>query len=378
LPYLFAGLQIAAPAAFLGAMVGEFTGAERGMGVLTIRAIRALDVEMTWALATVATAVSIIAYLAIGALGRRVLLEAPPVILAAPSGGGGRRRAAWIDPLLVPGLALALWAGAIWAFGLNPFFAKGPGDVFAALVTATDAPETRAAIGAELERRGTDAWWIGEVFDGQPVLTDETLPLDAPGRATIRMGEEEREVPLGLRGEFQAENAAIAWAALERLDGTGFGIPSMAIRKGLASARWPGRLEVVPDGGRTMVFDCGHNPDGCEAFGAFLGRRRLPGPVVLLFGAMADKDHAGMLAPFDPYVDERIYAIPPMRRAPEDASVFTAVRPGRVAPSVSEGLALARRAAGEGGTVLVAGSVFLVQAARAELLHIRSDPPIAM
>jgi sulfonate transport system permease protein len=59
LPYLFAGLQIAAPAAFLGAMVGEFTGAERGMGVLTIRAMRALDVEMTWALATVATAVSV-------------------------------------------------------------------------------------------------------------------------------------------------------------------------------------------------------------------------------------------------------------------------------------------------------------------------------
>ncbi|MEO0861988.1 MAG: ABC transporter permease subunit, partial [Pseudomonadota bacterium] len=40
LPYLVAGLQIAAPAAFLGAMVGEFTGAERGMGVLTIRAMR--------------------------------------------------------------------------------------------------------------------------------------------------------------------------------------------------------------------------------------------------------------------------------------------------------------------------------------------------
>ncbi|MEO0746710.1 MAG: ABC transporter permease subunit, partial [Pseudomonadota bacterium] len=61
LPYLFTGLQIAAPAAFLGAMVGEFTGAERGMGVLTVRAIRALDVDMTWGLATVATAVSILA-----------------------------------------------------------------------------------------------------------------------------------------------------------------------------------------------------------------------------------------------------------------------------------------------------------------------------
>ncbi|MFP7569593.1 ABC transporter permease [Marivita sp. S2033] len=148
LPYLFAGLQIAAPAAFLGAMVGEFTGAERGMGVLTIRAIRALDVEMTWGLASVATAVSIFAYLAIGALARRVLLDAPPVILAAPSGVRSGR--GWVDALVVLGLALALWAGAIWAFGLNPFFAKGPNDVWAALVTDPDATATRATIYAAL------------------------------------------------------------------------------------------------------------------------------------------------------------------------------------------------------------------------------------
>ena len=36
LPYLFVGLQISAPAAFLGAMIGEFTVAERGLGVLTL------------------------------------------------------------------------------------------------------------------------------------------------------------------------------------------------------------------------------------------------------------------------------------------------------------------------------------------------------
>ena len=150
LPYLFAGLQIAAPAAFLGAMVGEFTGAERGMGVLTIRAIRALDVEMTWGLATVATAVAILAYVAIGALARRVLLEAPPVILAAPSGRRGGRRDGWIDTALVILLALGAWAGAIRLFELNPFFAKGPGDVFDALLRAPDAAATRAAIGDAL------------------------------------------------------------------------------------------------------------------------------------------------------------------------------------------------------------------------------------
>nr|MCU0912620.1 ABC transporter permease subunit [Paracoccaceae bacterium] len=67
LPSFLAGLQIAAPAAFLGAMVGEFTGADRGMGVLTVRAMRDLDIPMTWALATVATGVAVAAYLAVGA-----------------------------------------------------------------------------------------------------------------------------------------------------------------------------------------------------------------------------------------------------------------------------------------------------------------------
>lgn len=149
LPYLFTGLQIAAPAAFLGAMVGEFTGAERGMGVLTVRAIRALDVDMTWSLATVATAVAIVAYVAIGALAKRILLEDPPVILAAPpaarSSGAG-----WLDATLVLLLALALWDGAIRVFDLNPFFAKGPIDVFEALVAAPDAAETRAELGRGL------------------------------------------------------------------------------------------------------------------------------------------------------------------------------------------------------------------------------------
>jgi len=60
IPYGVAGLQIAAPAAFLGAMIGEFTGADRGLGVLTIRTTRALDIPGTWAIASVAAAASIV------------------------------------------------------------------------------------------------------------------------------------------------------------------------------------------------------------------------------------------------------------------------------------------------------------------------------
>lgn len=153
LPYFFAGLQIAAPAAFLGAMVGEFTGAERGMGVLTVRAMRALDVDMTWALATVATGVSILVYVAIGWIARKVLLDAPPVILAPPKTALAGRATVWkplADAMIVTLVIVAVWWAALTALDVSPFFAKRPADVFDALVLANDAAATRATLQAAL------------------------------------------------------------------------------------------------------------------------------------------------------------------------------------------------------------------------------------
>ena len=152
LPYLFAGLQIAAPAALLGAMVGEFTGAERGMGVLTILALRALDVDATWALATLAAAVSIAAYAALGALGRWLSPNAPPALLAPPPtpAAPGQWRATLGETALVAALALALWAALPALLGLSPFFAKGPADIWAFLVAEDGAADHRATLAAAL------------------------------------------------------------------------------------------------------------------------------------------------------------------------------------------------------------------------------------
>jgi sulfonate transport system permease protein len=148
LPYLFAGLQIAAPAAILGAMVGEFTGAERGLGVLTVRAMRSLDVDMTWALATIATTVAVAAYLGIGALTTALLRDAPPLILSPPRNDARTRsRLGWLGGLITVVCAvLLLWGGSIALFGLNPFFAKGPLDVAQAVLWDNDAPQTRARL----------------------------------------------------------------------------------------------------------------------------------------------------------------------------------------------------------------------------------------
>ncbi|MGB3556208.1 MAG: ABC transporter permease subunit [Jannaschia sp.] len=153
LPYFIAGLQIAAPAAILGAMIGEFTGAERGLGVLTIRAMRALDVDATWTIATIASGASIAAYAALGALGRHLTVAPPALLLAAPRAVRTLPRAfRFGETVAIAFVALCLWQGLMDAFGLNPYFAKRPSDVVAFLLTNADSAMNRATLlGALIE-----------------------------------------------------------------------------------------------------------------------------------------------------------------------------------------------------------------------------------
>ncbi|XDB00130.1 ABC transporter permease subunit [Sulfitobacter sp. LCG007] len=151
LPYLFAGLQIAAPAALLGAMVGEFTGAEAGLGVLTVRAMRALDVPALWAIAALAAATAIAGYVLIGWLAR-VLTRAPaPVILSPPrSAAGPRAHILGMRAGIAAAVAVLGWWAIMEVFALNPFFAKRPLDVFQALATDADAAATRRTLSAAM------------------------------------------------------------------------------------------------------------------------------------------------------------------------------------------------------------------------------------
>jgi ABC-type nitrate/sulfonate/bicarbonate transport system permease component len=69
LSYLFVGLKISAPLAILGALIAEWTGAERGLGVFIINAMFSIDVVGLWTGVAVACAVSS------GAFGLVVLFE---------------------------------------------------------------------------------------------------------------------------------------------------------------------------------------------------------------------------------------------------------------------------------------------------------------
>ncbi len=48
LPYLFAGLKIAAPSAVLGAITAEWAGADRGIGAMMLYALFSYDTPKVW------------------------------------------------------------------------------------------------------------------------------------------------------------------------------------------------------------------------------------------------------------------------------------------------------------------------------------------
>jgi ABC-type nitrate/sulfonate/bicarbonate transport system permease component len=77
LPSLFAALRIAAPAAVLGAIIGEFIGGNSGLGVAMINSQQALDIPRTWGIALAATAMAGVAYGITSLIGRLVTPWAP-------------------------------------------------------------------------------------------------------------------------------------------------------------------------------------------------------------------------------------------------------------------------------------------------------------
>ncbi|MFT3854689.1 MAG: ABC transporter permease subunit [Ilumatobacteraceae bacterium] len=77
LPATFAGLQIAAPAAILGAIVGEYFGGEKGLGIMMIASLQSFKVARTWGIAAVATILAGIGFCITLVVGRALTRWAP-------------------------------------------------------------------------------------------------------------------------------------------------------------------------------------------------------------------------------------------------------------------------------------------------------------
>jgi dihydrofolate synthase/folylpolyglutamate synthase len=102
---------------------------------------------------------------------------------------------------------------------------------------------------------------------------------------------------LGLRGDLQRSNAAVASAAAEALADRGWPITPAAIAEGLRQARWPGRLELRRFQGQPLLVDGAHNPPAAEALRRELDQRTHEEPLARrwLIGIQRHKDAPSLL-----------------------------------------------------------------------------------
>jgi len=70
---------------------------------------------------------------------------------------------------------------------------------------------------------------------------------------------------LGLKGNFQKQNAAVAFKVAQLLIEKGWGIKHEDIKKGLAMAKWPGRLEIIDFDNKKILVDSAHNSSAAKA-----------------------------------------------------------------------------------------------------------------
>jgi dihydrofolate synthase/folylpolyglutamate synthase len=175
-------------------------------------------------------------------------------------------------------------------------------------------------------------------------------------------------VCLSLRGRHQAENASIAVGVAEHLRERGFAISREAIIEGLETAAHNGRLELL-SGTPSILFDGAHNVAGARALRAYLDEF-VHSPITLVFGAMRDKDLAGIGALLFPAAREIILTRPDSPRAADrdtlERSVPPSVPPSAIcfAPTVTEAIARARETTSPGGLICITGSLYLIGEAK--------------
>ncbi|CUQ67791.1 bifunctional folylpolyglutamate synthase/dihydrofolate synthase [Candidatus Nitrospira inopinata] len=226
-----------------------------------------------------------------------------------------------------------------------------------------------AGAGAVIERvaaqREAPLWSFGREF----FVTE-----DEPDRFTYR-GPRWAMDGLGCRlvGRHQLDNAACAIALLEAAGRSGLSIGEDAVRQGLQSVAWEGRLEML-DEEPPVLLDGAHNPAAAAALARYLDEfhaAHRDSRVILVWGMMRDKDRRAFIAPLLPFVSEivltqaglaRSAVVEDLRRTLEGWS-----NPVWEEPCPAEALRLAKQRAAARDLICVTGSLMLLGDVKAAL-----------
>jgi dihydrofolate synthase/folylpolyglutamate synthase len=212
---------------------------------------------------------------------------------------------------------------------------------------------------------------------------DVELQLDRQA-ATLVDPQAARAIELrpSLPGAYQIENAAVAAAVCVR---AAKHLPKLTldtVERGIASAKWPARLELIETPAGRVLIDAAHNPDGINSLAQYLrsffdSGAGTPSTTALVYGSVADKNWRGMLPRLSPHCAKRFFVEPGGRAAAPTATMAQEFN-GHACESVEAGLSLARQSVGNEGLIVVAGSIFLAGAARSIVLGVERDPAVGL
>lgn len=211
---------------------------------------------------------------------------------------------------------------------------------------------------AERQPAADDSW---SVVGGQPAVVDPYAIYRGPHDTA-------------LQGRFQRENARLATGAALLLREAGLPITDAAIGQGLATASWPGRMELLP-GAPTIVLDGAHNGDSARKLAESLAEAYPGQPVVYVLGVTQGHSAEHILSELVPRAHALVLTRATHPRSITDLDALAELArpllaPGAALasePNVPAALERARELAGADALVCVSGSLFVVALAREAL-----------
>jgi dihydrofolate synthase/folylpolyglutamate synthase len=218
------------------------------------------------------------------------------------------------------------------------------------VLTATKAPEALAVIAETARKRGAPLTVVTTAETARPPLETIELPL---------------------LGRHQRLNAALAVAAVRVLSPQ-IPVSEAALRQGLATVNWPGRMQSVTlASGQKVLFDGAHNVDGAEILAAAL-REFFPGAQpTLVLGILSDKDWERMCQILAPLAARIVLVAVHSERSAQPGDLAAACRRANPAATVVEAPSLREALPGlaRDPFLVFAGSLYLIGEAM-ELLQL--------
>jgi dihydrofolate synthase/folylpolyglutamate synthase len=234
------------------------------------------------------------------------------------------------------------------------------------VVSGVTQPEPAESIATVCREVSAPLWQLSRDFSYHyaPPHFENDATGEPIGTLEVTAGDREwSQLPIVLRGEHQAHNAAVAVMTVDLLRQRGWEIPELSFADGLRQVRWPARIEVVATQ-PTVIVDAAHNWAAIAALlktlGDFPVRRK-----VLVFAATQDKDVGGMLRQLLPMFDSVVvtnYLNNPRAVGAEELSRHAAqltVAPIHLTHDPVSAWKLAQRLASPEDLICITGSFFI-------------------